>query len=474
LNIKPTRARVGFFLGSRMIALAQLLFSAAVAASPPSAPTSLVTEDCEFGEAYAFNHAECQMELRNQGEKPIRVSEFKSNKPNDAMEPGELLLAPHAHAYLKANLGIGNETGHVRHVFVFRSDEPGHENRVITARGYVMTVLDDRPLLDFGVVDVTHESQTKNVELSSHDTAGFRIEKILSVPDWLEVKLASDGHGLAAKVRADAQWGFHVDQVKLSTNSQLQKEVWVGVQADIHGTVVPASNPLDMGLLRTGNRNEQKIRLTSTTGKDFTIGKVELEGLKGEAKPQLCVPPVAGCRMVQLTIADDQPLGSVKGKLWVDLPEFHQRLPIALWGMLVAKETQIEKVEAAKLLEEKRKRDATSVAPNYDVNLNTAIKSVVQAANEADPPGKGPLLKWSVANEQLVHGYQIFRADLDTGPFLLLNKSSIPARRDASGSVYQWRDNSATSGKTYWYYIGILYNDGHKQQLTGPQKVVAK
>jgi len=85
------------------------------------------------------------------------------------------------------------------------------------------------------------------------------------------------------------------------------------------------------------------------------------------------------------------------------------------------------------------------------------------------------LLKWSVVNESIIHGYQIFRATDEKGPFVLLNRATLPPKsRDNSGSAYQWRDNDAESGKTYWYYIGIVYGDGHRQQLTGPQKVVAK
>ena len=91
------------------------------------------------------------------------------------------------------------------------------------------------------------------------------------------------------------------------------------------------------------------------------------------------------------------------------------------------------------------------------------------------PPGTGPLLKWTVANGASIHGFQVFRSGNDNGPFVLLNPKSIPSTAQTQDSVsYQWRDNSAVSGKTYWYYIGIVYNDGHKQQLTGPQKVVAK
>ena len=453
-----------------MTPLIRIFLPWVLAANPPIAPTNLVTRDCEFGDTYAFNSAECEMELDNRGDLPVRLSGFVSDKPGDAVAPAELILQPHARAYVRAALSIGNEFGHVRHVFRFHSDEPGHENRVITARGYVTTVLDDRPLINFGVVDLLQEVLPNKLELTSHDVADFRVQQILSAPDWLDVNLAGDGRSISAKVRNNAQWGFHVDQIKLRTNTSIQKEVWVGVQADIHGSVVPAFNPLDMGLMRTGNHNEHKVRLTSTSGKRFAIGKVELEGFKGDVKVMPCEPATDDCRLIRLTVADDQNLGTLKGKLWVELPDYKQKMPIAVWGMLVGKDAQIEKVDATKPVE------ASNSSKNLatDLNLKTAIKDAVQTANVPDPAGKGPLLKWTVANGQFVHGYQIFRSDAETGPFLLLNKDSVASTNAPGASSYQYRDNTAESGKTYWYYIGIVFNDGHKQQLTGPQKDVAK
>lgn len=458
-----------------ILALAPLLFSAAVAATPAKAPTRLVTEDCNFGDAYAFNAASCQMEVRNLGDKPLRLSAFVPDKGgDDVIEPATVVVAPHAHAYLTARLALGNENANVRHVFRFHSDEAGHEERVITARGFVNTVLDALPRQDFGVVDLNQPAKPTVISLTSHDVPDFRIEKLLSAPSWLEVKLSADGRSIAASVRADAQWGFHVDAIKLQTNTPVQPQVWVGVQADIHGTVIPASNPVNFGLMRTGNHNEQLIRLSSRDAKAFSLGKLETDGFKGQATAQDCVPAQAGCKIVKLVIADDQPLGAVKGKLWVELPQFHQRLPIAVWGMLVARQTQIEKVNIEDLMQKKDNNGVSSAAGNTGLNLNAAIKNAITTAEAVDPPGHGPLLKWSVVNEEVLHGFQIFRGDSADGPFLLLNKSVIPAQRRPGAGAHAWRDDSAVPGKTYWYYIGIVYNNGDKQQLTGPSKVLAK
>jgi hypothetical protein len=160
----------------------------------------------------------------------------------------------------------------------------------------------------------------------------------------------------------------------------------------------------------------------------------------------------------------------------VAFPDDGKSMRIAVWGLLIDKDTQIEKLDSADLAKSAKGGAGATSAAASKVDIKNAIKEVVAAAEEADPPGKGPLLKWTVANEELIHGYQIFRGPDEAGPFLLLTKDMLARKSTPTNpnAVYKWRDNSAEAGKTYWYYIGMVYNDGRKQQLTGPQKVVAK
>jgi hypothetical protein len=114
--------------------------------------------------------------------------------------------------------------------------------------------------------------------------------------------------------------------------------------------------------------------------------------------------------------------------------------------------------------------ETESDASTKGVDLKQAIKQGIGAANLAPPAGEGPLLKWSVAHENLVYGYLVYRADAESGPFLRINKEMIRAEPQETGGVYQWRDTMAEKGKTYWYYVGIVDTSGNKQQLSGPQK----
>ena len=120
-------------------------------------------------------------------------------------------------------------------------------------------------------------------------------------------------------------------------------------------------------------------------------------------------------------------------------------------------------------------RYGVNLLNSYAVRIGDALRAAV-TQEPATPPGNGPLLRWSVANEKPIYGYLIYRADREDGPYVRINESIVRAERAATGTVgkYAWRDNSAESGKTYWYSIGTIRNDGAREDLTSKQKVVAK
>ncbi len=460
-----------------MIALPFYFLSAVLAAGSPS-PSSLSIENCYLGEVYAFNTAQCEFAFANSGSKPIRVFDVKSALAEDSLTPAEVTVAPHAKAYFHATVNTGNAIGNFHRSFQFRTDESGYEQKIANAYGFALTALDQvKPQLDFGAVAMDAPLPEKTIELSSQESAKFTITRILSKPSFVDAEISADGHGLKARIKSDTQWGLHNDFVKLAIDAPRQKEAWVKVIVDAHGDVVPASNPFDMGLMRFTNHNEFKIQLTSRSGKNFKVGKIELENVQAKTQLSPCVGDKSGCQLLTLVISDQQPAGAILGHVWIDFPDYHQRMNLAVWGLIIAKDMQITKIGDEKPVsnDNVKSSDTSKDAAPGSIDLHKAVKDAVDGANAVAPPGTGPLLKWTIANGEGIRGFQIFRGDSEAGPFVLLNPSTIRSTALTHDPVgYQWRDNTAVSGKTYWYYIGIVYNDGHKQQLTGPQKVVAK
>jgi hypothetical protein len=450
-------------------------FLAVIAAAGPGHAPRLAVENCDAGEVYAFNKAECNIALSNNSDAPIRVFDAKTVNESDRVEPRELVVAPRAHAYLKVSIDSANGVAFMHHKVHFRTDEHGNEDRLANAGVFVMTVLDEvRPQLDFGTARAgSVEPVRKSIELVSHDVTGLRITKVIEAPAWLDASIAADGRTLTAAVKPDAGWGIHADFVKVAINAPQQSQAWIEAKADVHGEIVPNLNPYDMGLMRIGSAHEFHIALHSRSGREFQVGKVELEGLQGTTQFDTCEKPGGNCRMLILRVADQQP-GPIKGHVWIEFPEYHQRLNLAMWGLLVPADLKVKTLDEAMAAQGADAASGKSQASKA-IDLQHAVKEAVSTANLEPPPGKGPLLKWTIANGQAIHGFQIFRSGDEAGPFVLLNPKTIASLAMTQDSIsYQYRDNSAESGKTYWYYIGIVYSDGHKQQLSGQQKVIAK
>jgi hypothetical protein len=455
---------VGFFLGEDMFSIFSIAYAAAIAATPAS---GLVVHGCELGEHYVFDAVACELTVENPTGTPIKLTKITADVTGDSVEQVVAEVLPRSRIYVPAHVAFESYTGLQRHGFRIHTDEPGRPEIHVPVRGFALSVLDEQPKADFGIVDLNAASQKRSITLKSQEFPTIAIEKVLSKPDWVDVQ--ATGNSLSITVRPDAQLGLRDDFIKLQLNAPQQREAWILASADIRGDVVPSTNPLAMGLIRTSDDNEFRIALNSRSDKKFNVGAVELENVQGTVKVGACVPDRPSCHWLTLKLTKNQP-GSIKGNLFVTLPDTKQKLKISVRGLLVDKNFETKPLDPKA---QEQSSHASSTAKELD--LATAIKGVVNDSPQQSPPGDGPLLNWSVANGQLIHGFQIFRSNSEQGPFTLLNASTIPNKAvDGSTEAYQFRDNTAASGKTYWYYIGIVYIDGHKQQLTSPQKVVAK
>ncbi|RYD15343.1 MAG: hypothetical protein EOP90_08080 [Lysobacteraceae bacterium] len=457
--------------------LSILGLAASLAAASAAPKSHLVISQCDGGERSQFEVFECPVKLHNTGNKPIVVSKGEAQFESDSIDNG-IVVKPGSTAYLNTRVRVLDEFGYTLHRFRFSTDEPGQEMRGSNVKVFVVPTLDQhKPVLDFGVVPLDKPLPTRELELSSRDSADFKILGVMSKPDYLDVSISGDGRTIKARVLPTAPWGvLEREKIKLSINAPRQKEAWVTVDANFLGDVVPDANPYSFGLMRTGTRNEFLVRLSSRGGKSFRVGKLELDGIEGTVSAEPCVPAVQGCSLLRIVVSDAQPTGRVFGRVIVELPDSARKLPVQLVGMLLPPDYPVHDMNKEMESSNAAEGGATPVAPAQPaVRVGDALRAAV-TQEPAMPPGKGPLLRWSVANEKPIYGYMIYRADREEGPYVRINESIIRTEGAASGAVgkYAWRDDSATAGKTYWYSIGTIRNDGSREDLTTKQKVVAK
>lgn len=83
--------------------------------------------------------------------------------------------------------------------------------------------------------------------------------------------------------------------------------------------------------------------------------------------------------------------------------------------------------------------------------------------------------KWTLASEQDNFGFEVYRGDLEEGPFTKLNKDPIlGAGTTDETQKYQFRDDTIDPCKDYWYYIESISTSGTREKFTPTFKAPAK
>ena len=455
------------------------LIALALSLLPATTTSTLTVDGCSLGEIYAFSHAECRITLHNADEHPLAV---QLSTQAATVAPTSITVPAKGSAEVLVSIDVGDNAGRIdRGVRV-------HPERGADAtawvRGFALSALDTpHPQVDFGTVQLAAKPVEKTVELVSHDAAEFRIVRVLDHPEGIDVSIDPNGHTLHVRPREDIPLGILDGDIKLSIDTPHQHEAWVHVSGDVHGDITIENNPYWFGSLEAGTRRTVLIPLKSRAGRDFRVGAVRLEMVKGSVDVVPCEPAASSCKAIRLVFDDAQRAGLTRAKLDVELPDLHRHINVRIWGIL-----QNSATPAAERGMMPMPQDADISAP-WTEGIVDSVNAPVYAVPTDDPldaahgppppteapPGDGPLLKWGAADEAGAYGYQVFRADAESGPFVLQNAQVIRVHaKEYAGVPYFWRDAQTTKGRTYWYYVGVVYKDGHKQALSTPRSKVAQ
>jgi hypothetical protein len=456
-------------LGIRWLA-AVLMFS-------PALGSAVTISNTDLGEVNQFEQRRAEIVIHNPSADPVRIVSIEPSRA------GDKVVASSTSAELKGgesravqlDVVATNDLGYATHSFVIATNEPKSNSYVAHVRLFALSILDEPRLqVDFGAIKADDKTEPKTMTIASSEDTGLRIKRILEVPEFVHAQISGDGRSVELQVDSKKHWGSRSGNVKLALSSSVQTQAWIDVKANVVGEVAAIADPYNLGVVRTGQAHDFVLQVSSVHKKPFTIQSLKLDGFKAKLGSKPCASGDATCKLVELHLDADVPPGFLRGVISAELPEFGVTLPIHVGGLVVRADAKIEPLD--KHINEDGEKAHSTAAANE--NLATALKKVVQGPDkpneDAVPAGSGPLLKWTVGNGQVLYGFQIFRGDNENGPFARIDKETIKASTDGDDVKYQYRDNTAVSGKTYWYYIGTVYNDGHKQQLTGPQKVVAK
>ncbi|HSX61187.1 MAG TPA: hypothetical protein VLF18_13380 [Tahibacter sp.] len=446
----------------------RLFFAACGIFSCAGVAQALTVEPGDAGPVYQFQKVRSSFTIVNDANVEIRGLVVKPLRPTDSVLSAPQTVAAGGNVVIDVEVDSQNDFGSRGHTF--KIDYEGAKSPILGRVSlFALSVLSDPTrVLDFESVKAG-ESPKINYTLSTDDPA-VRVVSVKEAPDFVDVKINKDGRGIVVHHRAKTTWGKLTGLVKIQLDSGSQKEAWIPVHTEVRGEVLPATTNFSLGVARIGQLNEYILQYRSE-GKSFTLDKVALEGLTGKVTVQDCVGGEKFCQQVRMVVDDHQPSGQLNGILRAHVAEFDRDIVVMTGGLLISKDVKIKSLDEA-FAEQAKKGDETKPVPS----LNEALKSMSVAEKPIEaaiPPGDGPLLRWSVNNEELIYGYAIYRADSEQGTFSLqgdLVRKSALAKTGVM-SNYAVRDKGAAAGKEYWYRIATFYNDGKREFLSAPQRV---
>ena len=97
----------------------------------------------------------------------------------------------------------------------------------------------------------------------------------------------------------------------------------------------------------------------------------------------------------------------------------------------------------------------STVGGEKTVSFAIAPTAVELASFDAAAQGNGVLLNWETANEIDNVGFNIYRAETQSGQLIKINPYLIASQNPGStaGAAYSFLDESAVPGATYYYWL---------------------
>jgi hypothetical protein len=431
---------------------------------------SISSTDIDAGVVFPFAEVGGDVTLTNLGAAAVQLDRIEGrNSALDAnVEFSPRTLKPGDSMVVSISIQNGGRVGRFSDTFFIYSNLRDEPVAKFSVRGFVDWLIDPQSLeKDVGVVK-SGRPFVETLTIMNRPGIDVRLKRVRKSSKWLDAKIIDDGRALRVSSLKGMPWGAFDEEVVLETDSLTQRLASAHLKGEMRGPVVPSSSTIDFGVVRVGTRGEQAVRLVDETGEKLEPGSIKVSGAKAAATITDCIPAIPSCKLLKLALEESKLGAAPRGVVTIKFPKYSAELPLPFGGAIIGRDTVVHD-----LVKEAERAAATS--PSIGAALHASVNPI-NALEMPVPDGRGPLLKWEMANESPIYGYEIYRAVSADGPFARSNESLIPRLSSDSRipSIYRWRDPETVVGKAYWYYIGVVYLDGRKEVLNSPQKVVAK
>jgi hypothetical protein len=417
-----------------------------------------------FGEVYEGAVLRHRFALRNRGSRPVRITEVRTVSPRARATVLPEVLPPGAEGSVEVEQPTEGRLGMASFRFALQADD-GPE-RKLALNGFIQSAYDpDQPALDLGTVG---PGASAALELFSREVDRLEVRGAAEAPAFLSVNTegragsAEEGVAVRLTVSRDAPLGFHAGTLRLRTNVEPQPEVPLVWRANVYEDVVPSESPLDLGVVREGQRFAKLVRLESRSGAALDVERVDAAGADVKAQVEPCPQPAPSCRAIRLTGVGPGAGQELGGTLTITM-KGARPLALPLTGIRVGPYTTVKDLGALTGAREKPSAAASPSPPP----ASPAAAPAPSAPVVGRPGDRWARLTWEARQEQETYGYLVYRSDRREGPFRRVNRDVVRVSAGGESHVYSYVDETVAPGRTYYYYLESIGRGGTKSRLSG-------
>ena len=426
----------------------------------------LLVSDVDLGVVYSHSIKEIDVIVRNNSDKRLDIAKIVASTSRSEKRSTPVTVGAKGEARYPLEIDIGRRVGRFSIGFdIYLVDKVEPTSKFIV-RGFADWLVDPASMkADVGIVAADKPTRLEIFPIT-RPGAEVQLKKVNAADGVIEVELSPAGKSAIVSTKKSTRWGAFDEAVDISTDSTLQPMVTMEIKGEVRGQVVPSVSVVSFGLIREGQSAEQIVRLSDSSGSAIRVGKISSRGADVSIKDEECIPTERGCRLLRLSPWNLKAGTAMHGEVAIELPDYSSILSLAINGFVIGKDEQIGDLNG----------DRKSIK-SEEPPISKLLKSAAAKPIEMNvPSGDGPLLTWRVTGNSAIYGFEIYRGLSSDGSFLRVSQPFIyPISVNAEvGAIYRWRDQTAASGTAYWYYIGVIFNDGRRQVLTGAQKIIAK
>ena len=428
--------------------------------------SSLSVSDVDVGVVYSHSIIRADVVVRNRSGKHLDIARIVASTALSGTSGKAMSLNGNDEAIYSLEIDVGRRAGRFSIGYdIYLVGEAAPVSKFVV-RGFADWIVDPASMkADIGIVAADKSARLELIPIP-RPGASFRLKSVDSSSSVINVEVSSSGKSAIVSTKKSTKWGIFDEIVDIALDSALQPKVSDEINGEVRGQVVSSASIVNFGLVREGQSAEQTVRLTDETGAVIRLGKISSRGVQISVKDERCIPAEVSCRLLRLSPLNLKPGTVMRGEIVIQLPEYASELSLVTSGFVIGKDERVDS------LNEDAKEKGSVSQPISKLLKSAAAKPVEMNI----PEGDGPLLTWRVTGNNGIFGFEIYRGPSADGPFERATQSFIYpiAVNNDAGAIYRWRDQSVVPGRTYWYYIGLMYNDGRRQALTGAQKISVK